>query len=99
MINLRPLLYLLFSSFIFSNTGSKFHKINEEEKTKYRNSYNYFHKENENNMSNLFHYTTKYKFYDYSGLNQFEQRRKEQENTKLLSDSKYYSNFIINRYS
>ena len=84
MINLRLILYLFIFSFLFPNSNLFFHKISNDEKYIYRNKLNF--EKYESTISNLFHYSTQYEFFDYSNMNEFEIRRKKQEHSSFLSD-------------
>ena len=83
-------LSLLWVSILLSNSDLFFHKITDEEKTIYCNNLNY--RSHYTKINDLFHYSTKYKFFDYSNMNQFETRKEKQKHQKLISDPSYYSN-------
>ena len=51
--------------------------MSNDEKYIYRNKLNF--EKYESTISNLFHYSTQYEFFDYSNMNEFEIRRKKQE--------------------
>ena len=92
MIDLRLILYLFIFSLLFPKSGLFFHKITDEEKSIYCNKSNFT--DHKSTISNLFHYSSQYEFFEYSDKNQFEARRKKQEHSKFLSDQSYYSTLI-----